>query len=113
MGSSWRDFGSVLRVVLRNLVLTRWHRQKPVTMGKSLVGQLLLLNQQARTRILRETALVGLTNGPDGTILGARVIQGCRGRRIRAQRGVLLVAGGFARSQEMREKSGPSMANTD
>ncbi|KAH7011107.1 FAD binding domain-containing protein [Ilyonectria destructans] len=86
--------------------------QKLTSMGHGLVAQLLYLNKLQGTDIRLETAFVDLMNGPNGTITGVRVNTKDEIRTIRAKRGVVLAAGGFAHNREMREKYLPSPSNT-
>jgi 3-oxosteroid 1-dehydrogenase len=48
-----------------------------------------------------------------GAVVGAVVTQNGRNVQIRAKHGVLLAAGGFAKSKEMRAKYGPEAVSTD
>ncbi|KAH1768339.1 hypothetical protein KXX62_004257 [Aspergillus fumigatus] len=114
MGASWRDVGTVLRVLLRGIYLSRVRGQIPVTMGKSLVAQLLWLHMQLdQGPVLTDTALRQLIATPEGVILGARVATPDGERSIRARCGVLLCAGGFAHNQGLRERYGPVPANAE
>lgn len=82
--------------------------QLPVTMGLALVCQLLHLNlQQQRFDLWRNSPLTGLILDDEGqSVIGAVVHRGAEKQtvRIRARRGVLLVAGGFARNVQMRQQ---------
>ena len=87
--------------------------QLPVTMGPALVSQLLHLNlQQQKQRgepfdLWRNSPLAGLILDDEGrSVIGAVVHRGADKQpvRIRARRGVLLVAGGFARNVKMRQQ---------
>jgi 3-oxosteroid 1-dehydrogenase len=80
--------------------------QVPMTMGLSLVGQLLHLNMQRGTSIWLNAALVELIT-ENGRVVGA-VVEREGGRvRVGAARGVMLTAGGFARNEEMRQQHHP------
>ncbi|KAH9904506.1 FAD binding domain-containing protein [Xylariomycetidae sp. FL2044] len=77
----------------------------PVSMGRSLVAQLLHLNIQHATEIWRETSLVSLTTDPrDGSVTGAILIKPNDSKQIqiRAHAGVILCTAGFARNASMR-----------
>lgn len=87
--------------------------QLPVTMGPALVCQLLHLNllqkQQRGERfdLWRNSPLMDLILDDRGqNVIGAVVHHGPEKQpvRIRARRGVLLVAGGFARNLQMRQQ---------
>lgn len=112
MGASFRDFSTVIRVMMRGFVLD-WRGQTPITMGKSMVGQLLLFNRQVNTSIWRSASLVELISGRDGSVVGARVEHEGKGKNIRAKCGVLLAAGGFAHNKQMRDDWGPSPASIE
>ncbi|KAK9439941.1 FAD binding domain-containing protein [Metarhizium brunneum] len=111
MGSSASDFAQALKLQCRIL----WRKavgEEPATMGLSLVAQLLHLNQQRNLAIRRNTALVDMIQQQDGAVVGATVQQNGRIQSIRARRGVLLCAGGFAHNRAMREECGPAPAST-
>ncbi|KAF3897566.1 Extracellular 3-ketosteroid 1-dehydrogenase [Trichophyton interdigitale] len=110
-GASWSDFNALLKILLRQALLTLLG-QAPSAMGQALVSQLLYLHKQAGTQIQRKTALVDLIM--DGsTVVGATVKQEGAQKTIRASRGVLLAAGGFAHNKKLREKWGPSPASVE
>ncbi|PNP73357.1 hypothetical protein FNYG_13255 [Fusarium nygamai] len=78
--------------------------QVPVTLGKGLICQLLYLNLKWKFNIWRESPLMDLIV-EDGKVVGALINRGGeKPVRVRARRGVLLVAGGFARNEEMRKQ---------
>jgi 3-oxosteroid 1-dehydrogenase len=78
--------------------------QLPVTMGPALVCQLLHLNLQRQFSIWCHSPLIELIVD-NGIVVGGLVNRG-EGKmvRVRARRGVLLCAGGFARNAEMRTR---------
>ncbi|KAG8411126.1 hypothetical protein J3459_016629 [Metarhizium acridum] len=82
-------------------------------MGLSLVAQLLHLNQQRNLAVQRNTSLVNIIQQQDGAVIGATVQENDRIQSIRARRGVLLCAGGFAHNRSMREQYGPAPASTE
>jgi 3-oxosteroid 1-dehydrogenase len=77
--------------------------QIPVTMGPALVCQLLHMNLQRNTQIWLDTPLTKLLI-EDGAVVGAIFQREGRTMRVRATRGVILVAGGFARNVSMRQQ---------
>ncbi|KAH6686974.1 FAD binding domain-containing protein [Plectosphaerella plurivora] len=100
------------------LALRMLRGQKLVSLGRALVAQLLHLNLSANAGaaanvdIRLETSLIRLIESSAGDIVGAelRTLDGLR--TVRAERGVILAAGGFARNQKMRERYLPSPATT-
>ncbi|KAJ7220656.1 3-oxosteroid 1-dehydrogenase [Mycena pura] len=113
MMSSWSMFAPSLRTMIM-LGLKGLMGAKNISLGRSLVAQLLRLNLQANTEIWRESALDELLKTEDGTVIGAVVAQvGSTPKAVRARHGVLLCAGGFARNPALRQKWGPSPASTD
>lgn len=85
------------------------------SLGRALVAQLLHLNLQKKANMdLRvETSLSKLIQSPEGRVVGAelRTVEGIR--TIRAKRGVILAAGGFARNQRMRQQYLPKPTTTE
>ncbi|KAI0024024.1 FAD binding domain-containing protein [Xylariomycetidae sp. FL0641] len=81
----------------------------PVTMGQSLVTQLLRLALDRDIPIWLESELVDLVTDASGRVTGA-LIQRRDGHtlEIRAQQGVLLAAGGFSRNATMRGTHQPA-----
>lgn len=78
--------------------------QKPVTLGKSLIGQLLYMNKQQGTEIWRGIKLVELATDERGAVVGVVVERDGKKVRTGARNGVLLTAGGFARNPAMRDQ---------
>jgi len=107
--------GKGLRTALRvggRLVGRRLIGQRPMTNGHSLVAQLLLLNLQRNLPVWRSSPLVELIV-EDGEVVGGVIEHEGRLLRVRATRGVVLTAGGFARNAEMRAKYHPAPASAD
>jgi 3-oxosteroid 1-dehydrogenase len=102
---------TALRVAAR-LIGRRLIGQRPMTNGHSLVAQLLLLNLQHNLPIWRESPLRELIVD-DGEVIGAVVEHEGELVRVRATRGVVLTAGGFARNAEMRAKYQPAPSSAD
>ncbi|MCS7257699.1 MAG: FAD-binding protein, partial [Thermomicrobium sp.] len=99
------------RVVWR-LLSYRLRGRVPLTLGASLIGQLLSLCLQRSIPIWLESPLVELLT-EDGAVVGAVVQHQGRPVRIRARGGVLLAAGGFAHNREMRERYHPHPITTE
>ena len=97
----------VLRLVLRQLADRLRHpRGTRLVMGNALVARLLYSLRQAGVPIWLEAPVGGLVREA-GRIAGA-VIGGATPRRVRARRGVVLAAGGFAAGQSWRAALLPS-----
>ncbi|KAJ4372061.1 hypothetical protein N0V83_003834 [Neocucurbitaria cava] len=75
----------------------------PVTMGMSLVGQLLHLCLQQQIPILLDTGLKELIT-TEGKVRGAVVSHNGRETVISARKAVILAAGGFSRNTPMRQQ---------
>ena len=84
----------------------------PLTLGASLVGQLLRLCVQRSIPIWLESPLVELLVD-DGAVVGAVVQHQGRRVRVRARGGVLLASGGFAQNREMCERYHPHPITTE
>ena len=98
-----QGFFTAARVIGVRLIGRRLLGQIPMTNRRSLVGQLLFLNRQRKLPIWRNTPLVELIV-ENGAVVGAVVDRGGYRLRVHALRGVLLVAGGFAKNRQMREQ---------
>jgi succinate dehydrogenase/fumarate reductase flavoprotein subunit len=77
--------------------------QLPVTMGASLVGQLLYLNLKGGVPVVTNTGLKELVM-KDGRVVGAVLEQGGKEVTVNAEKGVVLAAGGFAKNDAMRKE---------
>jgi 3-oxosteroid 1-dehydrogenase len=98
-----KGFQTAARVVGRRLIGGRLQGKTNMTNGRSLIGQLMLLNKNRGTQIWRESPFVDLIV-EDDVVVGAVVDHEGKRLRIRAKRGVLLSAGGFARNLQMRQE---------
>ncbi|MDJ0274208.1 MAG: FAD-binding protein [Aigarchaeota archaeon] len=102
---------ALLRIGFR--LLGNWMLGRiPLTLGASLVGQLLYLCLKHGVRIWLESPLVELVTD-DGRVIGAVVMHEGRYVRVTAKGGVLLAAGGFEHNQEMRERFLPKPTSTE
>jgi 3-oxosteroid 1-dehydrogenase len=102
MAKTGAGFMTAVRAVGGRMIGRRLLGQIPMTNGRALVGRLLELNLQRNLPIWRSSPLVELIV-QDGAVLGAVVERDGQRVRVRAQRGVLLCAGGFAKNAQMRE----------
>ncbi|KAJ7756455.1 FAD binding domain-containing protein [Mycena maculata] len=78
--------------------------RQPVTLGMSLFGQVLLFNVQRGIPIWTGVALESLNIDDRGNVVGATISRddGKNIANIQTRKGVVLAAGGFARSASMR-----------
>ena len=100
-----RSLGAFLgtaRVVLRTW-LGRLRRQDLLTNGASLVAQLLRIALDRGIPVWRDSAFDDLIVS-DGRVVGVRVVRDGVPVTVRAHRGVLVAAGGFAHNAAMRRK---------
>ena len=77
-------------------------RDRRLTGGQALVGALLAAVRQRGITVWTESALMSL-HAEQGRVVGARLEVKGQPCDVRAERGVLLAAGGFERNQAMRE----------
>lgn len=102
-GSSWKPYLTAAKVVGLRM---QWHKllgRLPVTLGMSLVGQLLCLCKDKGVNVSLDTEFKELIVR-DGVVRGAIVARDGEQQLIEAKKGVILAAGGFARNTSMREK---------
>lgn len=102
-GSSWDGLLQVLEVFGWRKIPQVVMGRRPITMGATLVGQLLYLNLQRQVPIWTEASLKEIVLR-DGKVTGAVIVKDGKDVVIEAPKGVLLGAGGFARNKAMREK---------
>ncbi|MDW7978111.1 MAG: FAD-binding protein, partial [Candidatus Caldarchaeum sp.] len=84
----------------------------PLTMGGSLIGQLLYLCLKKGVEVWLESPLQELV-AENGRVVGAVVLRQGTPVKVLARGGVLLASGGFEHSQEMREKHLPNPSSTE
>ncbi|MEU6352741.1 FAD-binding protein [Streptomyces sp. NPDC047072] len=98
--------GERFDLVRRSLPAERWgFDEGPVVSGgRALIGRALAAFLETGNGMLRlNTALEGLVV-EDGRVVGVDVVSDGEPVRLRAERGVLLAAGGFERDRELREE---------
>ncbi|MFI6517674.1 FAD-binding protein [Spirillospora sp. NPDC050679] len=79
----------------------------PLSAGRALIGRLLLaFTATGRGTVRTRTALTGLVTGADGRVAGVTATTPDGPVRLRAERGVLLAAGGFEGDAALREEHG-------
>lgn len=102
-------FTTSARVVLRTAA-ARARRQTLLTNGAALIGQLLEIAVARGIPVWTEAPLEELLV-EDGRVVGVRTVHDGRPVRVRARRGVLLSAGGFAHNPAMRAEYGGDQPN--
>jgi 3-oxosteroid 1-dehydrogenase len=102
-------FAVSARVALRTAA-ARVRRQALLTNGASLIAQLLTIALAEGVPVWTEAPLDDLVV-EDGRVVGVRAARGGAPVTIRARRGVLLAAGGFAHNPEMRGEHGGDQPN--
>jgi 3-oxosteroid 1-dehydrogenase len=107
---SVRAFAISVRVFTRT-VLAKATGRDLLTNGASLIGQMLKVAVDRGIRVWTATPLEDLiVDG--GRVVGVRVNREGAAIQIRAERGVLIAAGGFAHNPQMREKYGGDQPNS-
>lgn len=99
-GRTWKSKWTYAKIAWR--MVQRKFGRLVAASGASLQGRLLLLSKNAQIRIWLDAPLSEFIC-VNGRVAGAIVRREGRDVRIRARRGVLLDAGGFARNPEMRK----------
>jgi len=106
---SIRSFAISARVVLRT-VAAKATRRALLTNGASLIGQLLRIALDRGIPVWTEAPLDDLIV-EDGRVVGVRTVRDGAPVSIRARKGVLISAGGFAHNREMRQRYGGEQPN--
>ena len=88
---------------LRHFKRKRWGRDTKLCAGNSLMGRLLLSLKDRKVPTWLNTSVEELVF-EDGKVVGAVLNKEGEILRVKANRGVLLAAGGFSRNLEMRQK---------
>lgn len=97
--------------VLGRTVAGKVRGKQLVAMGTALVGSMLEQAVSQDVQIWLESPLADLVL-QDGQVVGAVVRRAGRDERVQARRGVLLAAGGFARSDHLRKRFGGNRAQS-
>lgn len=106
---SVRAFAVSARVVLRTAA-ARARRQALLTNGASLIGQLLAVAVDRGVPVWTEAPLDDLVV-EDGRVVGVRTVREGEPVHVRATKGVLISAGGFAHNRAMRLRHGGDQPN--
>jgi 3-oxosteroid 1-dehydrogenase len=89
--------------LLRHFKRKRWGRDTKLCAGNSLMGRLLLSLKERNVPAWLNTSVEELVF-EDGRAVGAVLNKEGKTLRVKANRGVVLAAGGFSRNLEMRQK---------
>ena len=100
---TWSGFFTVVDIIGRRTILWRLLGKQRVSMGGSLIGQLLKILLDRSVPVWLETPLVSLITDGDA-VVGVIAEKGGKNIRIRATHGVILAAGGFEHNDAMRQQ---------
>jgi 3-oxosteroid 1-dehydrogenase len=100
---TWSGFFTVADIIGRRTILWRLLGKQRVSMGGSLIGQLLKILLDRSVPVWLETPLVSLITDGDA-VVGVMAEKGGKNIRIRATHGVILAAGGFEHNDGMRQQ---------
>jgi 3-oxosteroid 1-dehydrogenase len=106
---SLRSFAISARVVIRT-VAAKARRAALLTNGASLIGQLLKITLDQGIPVWTEAPLEELLV-EDGRVVGVRTRRDGEPVVVRARKGVLISAGGFAHNRQMRQEFGGDQPN--
>jgi 3-oxosteroid 1-dehydrogenase len=106
---SLRAFGVAARVAIRT-VLCRARGAAVLTNGASLIGQLLKIAVDNGVAVWTDAPLTELVV-EDGRVVGVTTVRDGAPVTVRARKGVLIAAGGFARNRNMRQQYGGDQPN--
>jgi len=104
------NFRTLVRATLRT-ISARLRGEDVLSMGRGLVGQLLLEVQREQIPVWTES----VASEPvveNGRIVAMTVTCGAEATLVRVKRGVLIATGGFARNDKMREQYSPPPVGT-
>ena len=106
--SGWRGKRALLRLAVRT-VEARLRGQNMMTSGAALVTRLRLLVRQAGVPVWLRTPMKELITDDSGAVIGVLAEHAGTPVRIRARGGVIVAAGGFEASAEMRARYQPTL----
>ena len=106
---SLHSFAVSARVAIRTVAAKATGRRL-LTNGASLIGQLLKVALDRGIPVWTEAPLEDLVV-EDGRVVGVQTVHDGRPMTIRARKGVLISAGGFAHNREMRQRYGGDQPN--
>ncbi|HWV11671.1 MAG TPA: FAD-binding protein [Sphingobium sp.] len=99
---SFKSFSAAMRMIART-VAWRIRGREPLSMGPTLVGQLMAIVQKLEIPVLLDTPLKSLIK--DGErVVGVVTGEGESEQRLMAPHGVLLATGGFAKNSSYRRQ---------
>ncbi len=98
---SLRSFAGVLQVIGRTMLFSL-KGQVPLSMGQTLMAQLMAVAQGLDIPVRLGTSLIGLVQDEAGRVVGVKVRTETGEEEIAAPRGVLMAAGGFAKDAAYR-----------
>jgi 3-oxosteroid 1-dehydrogenase len=103
-----RSLGNVRTIIWAMLrtISARLRGKELLSMGRGLVGQLLLEVQREQVQVWTESAAAEPIV-ENGRIVAMTVTRGGEATLVRVKRGVLIATGGFARNDKMREQYSP------
>ncbi len=104
--------GLVLKYLLDFPLRFKTRRDGRLTMGPAGVARLYLACRDRNIPMWLESPMLDLVE-QDGRIIGCTVKRDGQIRRIKANKGVILAAGGFERNQSMREQYLPNPTQTE
>ena len=111
-GGMWLFFKLMLKYVFDIPFRFRSKRDRNLAMGNALIGMLRLTLMEREIPLWLNTPARDLIS-EDGRVVGAIVEKEGRSLRIRAERGVILAAGGFEGNQAMREQYLPGPTRSE
>ncbi|TVY78750.1 3-ketosteroid 1-dehydrogenase helE [Fusarium oxysporum f. sp. cubense] len=103
-GASIEDFLKVAQLAVLRPLWAMICGKKLFDAGVGLVARLLQINLSLGTHVWTDAGLKQLLTAHTGDVVGALIERDGKILRVQAKRGIILAAGGFSRSPEMREQ---------